>query len=39
MNGLIATVKYFAYLMLVLMAVAIIYGATMALTYWTGINV
>lgn len=39
MNGLIASVKYFAYLMLLLLALAMLYGATMAVTYWTGINV
>lgn len=39
MSRWVAPVKYFAYFILLLMLVAIVYGATMAVTYWTGINV
>lgn len=39
MSRWVAPVKYFAYLILVLLLVAMVYGATMAVTYWTGINV
>ncbi len=39
MNRWVAPVKYFAYVVLLLLLVAMVYGATMAVTYWTGINV
>lgn len=39
MNLLVTSVKYFAYVILLLLAVAMVYGAAMAVIYWTGINV
>lgn len=39
MQRWIDPVKYFAYSVVVLMVCAMVYGAVMAVTYWTGISV
>lgn len=39
MHRWIAPVRYFAYAVVALMLGAMLYGATMAITYWTGISV
>ncbi|SDM22317.1 hypothetical protein SAMN05428957_103260 [Oryzisolibacter propanilivorax] len=39
MQAWYAPLKIFAFVVVLLMAVAMLYAATMAITYWTGISV